>query len=345
MNYRLRIYAFLLLAAVFPAGAILLPARAAFLPADKAPRAEGETGIPAAGDTISVYFPLNIRSLTNEEIRKLDSLQYANILHSGKEIRIVGYADYLGSGLYNDTLSLDRAREVQRYLLASGFKKDRIRLCVGKGAVSREGPADPEGSPTDRRVDIVMARRTSARPPVPDQAPAPASIPPPASPLPSPVSTAISAPPLNPTRASLTPTPASVPIRRLDDIHSAEVDESILLNDIFFPPNSHFATAESGSQLDYLVNVLRTTPSLRIRIEGHICCVTQFPDAYDEDSGDYRLSLNRAFFIYQYLISKGIPRERLRYAGYGRSRPVIPVERTEEDGERNRRVEIRILSK
>ena len=65
------------------------------------------------------------------------------------------------------------------------------------------------------------------------------------------------------------------------------------------------------------------------------------PDENDVE----RLSSRRAKAIYDYLVSKGINRDRLKYIGLGNANPVVKEENTEADKELNRRVEVRILSK
>jgi len=78
-------------------------------------------------------------------------------------------------------------------------------------------------------------------------------------------------------------------------------------------------------------------PTLKISIEGHICC----------DSNDVtQLSLARAKLVYDYLVKNGIDAKRLSYKGFGATRPIHPLpELNENEQKENRRVEIRILSK
>jgi outer membrane protein OmpA-like peptidoglycan-associated protein len=47
--------------------------------------------------------------------------------------------------------------------------------------------------------------------------------------------------------------------------------------------------------------------------------------------------------VYNYLISQGVPANRLMYKGYGKSQPIAP--NTSEEGRRqNRRTEFKIVS-
>ena len=56
-----------------------------------------------------------------------------------------------------------------------------------------------------------------------------------------------------------------------------------------------------------------TTKAPTIRIEGHICCTnpTDTMNAYSN------LSFLRAQAVYNYLVSKGIEKNRLKYIGLG----------------------------
>jgi len=129
------------------------------------------------------------------------------------------------------------------------------------------------------------------------------------------------------------------------DLSKVNAGETFVLKNIYFFPQSHTVRDESITEMEKLANALKKYTTLKIQIEGHICCVVDFPDAFDVDAQDNHLSVNRAKYIYEYLLSKGISRDRLRYAGFGRLRPVIENEKSETDANQNRRVEIRILEK
>jgi outer membrane protein OmpA-like peptidoglycan-associated protein len=96
--------------------------------------------------------------------------------------------------------------------------------------------------------------------------------------------------------------------------------------------------------LEDLYQSLKDHPNVRIKIEGHICC---FPsdrgDGMDFGTNTPELSINRARAVRDYLISRGIATERMEVEGFGRRQPIYTIERTEEEMQANRRVEIRIL--
>ncbi|MBX2891662.1 MAG: OmpA family protein [Saprospiraceae bacterium] len=69
----------------------------------------------------------------------------------------------------------------------------------------------------------------------------------------------------------------------------------------------------SDETLDEIVETLKKDPSLKAQISGHTA------DASDDPSGD--VSQRRAKKIYDYLLSKGIAADRLKYQGFGSTRP------------------------
>lgn len=129
------------------------------------------------------------------------------------------------------------------------------------------------------------------------------------------------------------------------DVSKVPVGKSFILSNIQFLPERHVLTKESEPELERLYQTLIDNPTLTIRIEGHVCCIWGAPDALDIDTDEMALSLNRAKFIYEYLIGKGIDATRLSYVGFGKQRPLVTMEITEADRAMNRRVEIRILTR
>lgn len=124
------------------------------------------------------------------------------------------------------------------------------------------------------------------------------------------------------------------------DIANAKVNQTIALKNIFFVGGQPIILESSLPELDNLVKTLADNKTIKIQIEGHICCAGPVEGVDDND-----LSVFRAKAVYDYLISKGIDAHRLTYVGLGNRNPVSKEENTEEEREKNRRVEIRILSK
>ncbi len=273
-------------------------------------------------DTIKVYFDLAVPSLNTTAMSYLDSLGYYNILPVNKKYGIVGYADYLGTEESNVVLSEKRAASVQEYLQGLGIKPEQIETVIGKGEVNRELSGN-EGYPTDRRVDIIIGGFKEKPKPQPK---------PVAPPKPQPA----------PKVVIETPPPTVKNI----DISKVEKNETIRLDKIFFLPGSHKIREESVEPLFNLYTTMKYNPSLKIKIEGHICCLTNTnTDGYDYDEREYGLSKNRAKAVYEYLISKNIDSNRMSYEGFGITNPLKWPERSLADENMNRRVEIRIIDK
>jgi len=55
---------------------------------------------------------------------------------------IIGYADYLGKEGHKSETIEERAKNVQDYLIGYNFRKENIKICIGKGEIERnEHPA------------------------------------------------------------------------------------------------------------------------------------------------------------------------------------------------------------
>ncbi len=265
-------------------------------------------------DTFKLYFDLNVSVLNDQMEKKIDLLIYNDKIISGSKVMVIGYADFLGTESHNKDLSIWRAESVKNYLVQNGVNASDVTLCEGKGEVDRT-QKEKGGFPTDRRVDIVVNNRVKKSIPIK---------------------------PGLPKKDTGRKKPVITNIGEINKLGEGAV---FLLRDVYFPTDRHTITPESNATLERLYEVLEANPKLKISIEGHVCCINPLaPDAYDIETGEAHLSVNRAREIYNYLVNRGIDPQRLSYAGFGRSRPVVPVENTDADKDRNRRVEIRIIS-
>lgn len=271
-------------------------------------------------DTFSVYFDLDVPELSNKASITLDSLIKRKQINFQKQIAIIGYADYLATDEYNLELSHKRADNVKTKLVSAGLKPTNITLLIGKGEVKRMDTARKmKGVPTDRRVDIVMLNK-----PLP----------------PRKISDTVVV--MHPKNKNAMPPSSDDPNFDIDDIPKGK---TFILKNIYFPMGRHFPKQNSLEELDKLLTALKENTSLVIQIEGHVCCVTNVADAMDLDSHQLDLSVNRARFIFEYLVTRGISADRLTYVGFGRSKPIIEDEQTAEEAAVNRRVEIRIMDR
>ena len=92
--------------------------------------------------------------------QKLDEV--ANALNQSDDpIMIEGYTDSQGNADTNLRLSQDRADSVRAYLEQKGVKQERLQS-IGKGASNPiASNATPEGRANNRRVEIIVQKRSS----------------------------------------------------------------------------------------------------------------------------------------------------------------------------------------
>lgn len=114
-------------------------------------------------------------------------------------------------------------------------------------------------------------------------------------------------------------------------------DTRILISErIYFEFDTDTIRLVSMPLLDQVATVIQQLdPALRVRIEG-----------YTDDQGNPQynvdLSFRRARAVVEYLVGRGVPRERLDYRGYGPQHPVAPND-SPEGRALNRRVEFTIV--
>ena len=136
--------------------------------------------------------------------------------------------------------------------------------------------------------------------------------------------------------------------KRKENIYAVPVDKlqigkSYELGKINFKTGRVTLIKTSKKQLEKLVQFLRRNPKVHIEIQGHVCCGgDDDSDALNSDTGTITLSVDRARFIYRYLISRGVLKERLTYRGYAFKTPLRFPEKGRRDRSANRRVEIMI---
>lgn len=115
------------------------------------------------------------------------------------------------------------------------------------------------------------------------------------------------------------------------------VGSKIVLKNIFFDVAKATLRPESTNELERLVKLLTDVPSLKIEIGSHT-------DSDGTDESNNKLSQARSESVVNYLISKGIAKDRLQSKGYGETKPIAPND-TKENKQQNRRSEFEILSK
>jgi len=125
----------------------------------------------------------------------------------------------------------------------------------------------------------------------------------------------------------------------LDPIDVIVTETEVILDNIFFEYNKSNITKEGAFELDKLVQVMKNNTNMIIVVKSHT-------DNRGSDQFNMNLSERRAKATVQYVISKGISKDRISGKGYGESEPKEACEScTEEQHAKNRRSEFIIVKK
>lgn len=112
-------------------------------------------------------------------------------------------------------------------------------------------------------------------------------------------------------------------------VEKVEVGKTYDLHDIYFGTNLYSLTSNSKQIINLFVEFLNENPSIKVEIQGHT-------DNIGNDQANQLLSERRAKSVYDYILSKGIDSERIRYKGYGEDLPIATND-TPEGRAKNRR--------
>ena len=114
------------------------------------------------------------------------------------------------------------------------------------------------------------------------------------------------------------------------------LNKTFVLENIYYDLNKYNIRSDASPELDKIVVILKDNPTLKLELSSHT-------DARDTDAYNMKLSQNRAKAAVDYIVSQGIAADRLVAKGYGETRLVVKNAKTEEEHQRNRRTEIKIL--
>ncbi|NTW32628.1 MAG: OmpA family protein [Bacteroidetes bacterium] len=121
------------------------------------------------------------------------------------------------------------------------------------------------------------------------------------------------------------------------DTTEIKVNEPVIIDNLYFAINKSDLLPVSYPSLEKLIGFLKENFTYKIEIFGHT-------DNTGKEEDNDVLSEARAKAVVDYLIEKGIQKERLSYRGFGSTQPIDSND-NEEGRSRNRRVEFKILSK
>lgn len=120
------------------------------------------------------------------------------------------------------------------------------------------------------------------------------------------------------------------------EMKKMETGKAYNINNINFATNSYELAFKPKAILAGFSDFLKTNPTLKVTIQGHT-------DDVGDDAANLQLSENRARAVYEYLVSTGIPANRLSYKGFGETKPVAD-NGSEAGRAKNRRTEFLITS-
>ena len=126
-----------------------------------------------------------------------------------------------------------------------------------------------------------------------------------------------------------------IALNPIPDDQREHINRPIILQNVFFNTGSTELLNTSHTELDKLVQFLKTSPDIQIEIHGHT-------DDIGNDASNQILSEKRAQAVYLYLLKSGLAQSRLKYIGFGESKP-ISHNNTESGRSKNRRVEFILI--
>lgn len=116
----------------------------------------------------------------------------------------------------------------------------------------------------------------------------------------------------------------------------------IVIRNIYYPFDKYYLTDSAKIVIDTtILRLMQQNPSIIAEISSHT-------DSCGTDKYNIRLSQNRAQSVVNYLLSKGIPIERMRAKGYGETMFIAPNSMPDgsdnpEGRQKNRRTEFRVI--
>lgn len=251
-----------------------------------------------------IYFDLGKFALTSKHQKQIDEKLASLDTTITYNFVIKGYTDFVDTENFNLELSQNRATSVSDYV------KKHYQTLINSIEEEAKGELPHETTKQNERIGVQKHRK---------------------------VSITISKNDHKPKIVQRKENMYVVPVKEL------QVGSSYALGKINFKIGRVTLIKSSIKELEKLVRFLRNNRAIHIEIQGHVCCGgDDDSDAFNSDTGTQTLSIDRAEFIYNYLINRGIAKERLSYKGYAFKAPLRFPEKSSRDRSANRRVEIKI---
>ncbi|WP_270090265.1 OmpA family protein [Sphingobacterium sp. SYP-B4668] len=123
-------------------------------------------------------------------------------------------------------------------------------------------------------------------------------------------------------------------------MEATDCDKAIRLQNIHYDLDKYFIREDAKTELNRLVQFMSDNPLVKVELSSHT-------DSRATHDYNQRLSQNRANAAKDYIVSKGIPAERIVAIGYGETkllnRCADGVNCSEEDHQLNRRTEMKVI--
>ncbi len=123
-----------------------------------------------------------------------------------------------------------------------------------------------------------------------------------------------------------------------DFLLTAAADGNVLrMNNLLFELGKSQILKSSYDELNSLAQMLYNNPKMKIQLEGHT-------DFRGNPERNMKLSEDRVIAVREYLMAQSVRKNRIKLKAFGGSQP-LTTDKSEEAKMKNRRVEVRILSK
>lgn len=270
----------------------------------------------SAQEQFSVYFDSNKHELKTSEKNRLEAWLAAN--KTSKILAINGYADEDGTVGLNDTLSQRRVTYVYNLVKGRINMRDDFKT-RSFGKLHKQSPNKAENRKATiyylEEKDLHRENEVLGIEPQYEEV-------------------------KYPTRMVLTNPDGSKQEIVLDPVFMKQVGQAkagdkLKIENLNFFENTFAIVPDSRPKLYELLEVMRLHKNLKIKLQGHICCM----------NGDPRkLSYERAKAVMRFLTTNGIEKSRVTFEGLGTTQPIYPLpEANEEQRAANRRVEILVV--
>jgi len=135
-------------------------------------------------------------------------------------------------------------------------------------------------------------------------------------------------------------------------LESFKEGDNFVMKSIYFFPNTYALKKSSFDELQKLLQYLLNNQTVQIEIQGHTNgdhhiaknkAYATLGEEWNYEGSAKTLSQKRAEAIKNYLETNGVSTNRIEAKGYGGKKPIIKDAQTNEEGQLNIRVEVRIL--